>query len=49
MKVFENGDSVSDEYLDHLKPFESNTTDVLKITIGGSKPSAEFIDMESVE
>ena len=49
VKVFENGDSVSDEYLDHLKPFEPDTTGVLKITISGGKPTAEFIDMESVE
>ena len=49
MKVFDNGDSVSDEYLDHLKPYESDTIGVLKITIVGGKPSAEFIDMESVE
>ena len=49
VKVFENGDSVSDEYLDHLKPFEPDTTGVLKITIVGGKPSAEFIDMGSVK
>ena len=47
MKVFDNGDSVSDEYLDHLKPYESDTIGVLKITIIGGKPSAEFIDMEN--
>ena len=49
IKVFENGDSVSDEYLDHLKPFGSDTTSVLKITIVDGKPTAEFIDMESVK
>ena len=47
VKVFDDGYSVSDSNLDNLKPFSSNTTNVLKITIGDGKPSAEFIDMES--
>ena len=49
VKVFDDGYSVSDSNLDNLKPFGSNTINVLKVTIVGGKPSAEFIDMESVE
>lgn len=48
LKVFDDGDSMSDKYLDHLKPFD-DAISVLKITIVDGKPTAEFIDMESVE
>ena len=47
LEVFEDGSALSDENLDNLKPFDSDTIGVLKITIVDGKPSAEFIDMES--
>ena len=48
-ELFEGGGSISDKNLDKLKPFDEDSIGVLKITIVGGKPSAEFIDMESVE
>ena len=48
-ELFEGGGSISDKNLDKLKPFDSDNIGVLKITIVDGKPSAEFIDMESVE
>ena len=49
LEVFEDGSALSDENLDNLKPFDSDTVGVLKIAIVDGKPSAEFIDMESAE
>ena len=49
LEVFENGGSISNESLDNLRPFESETIGILKITIVGGKPTAEFIDIEGVE
>ena len=49
VEVLGDGDSLSEENLDDLKPFDDDTIGVLKITIVDGKPTAEFIDMESLK
>ena len=48
LEIFEDGSAISNKNIDKLKPFVEDNIGVLKITIVDGKPSAEFIDMESV-
>ena len=49
LEVFEDGSAISNKNLDKLKPFVEDSIGVLKIIIVDGKPTAEFIDMGSVE
>lgn len=49
LELYEDGSSISGKNIEDLEPFESDAIGVLKITVTDDKPSAEFIDMGSVE
>ena len=48
LEVFEDGSSISGKNIEDLEPFDAYAIGVLKITIVDGKPTAEFIDMESI-